>query len=74
MGNRNFSWEFIRGIWASVADMAIAQMQDFLGLDSRARMNVPSTIGTNWRWRAKKSDFTDSLALKIREMTKLYGR
>lgn len=74
IGNKNFSWEFIRAIWASVADMAIAQMQDFLGLDSRARMNVPSTIGTNWRWRAKKSDFTDSLALKIREMTKLYGR
>jgi 4-alpha-glucanotransferase len=26
-------------------------MQDFLGLDNRARINEPSTLGDNWLWR-----------------------
>lgn len=73
-GRRSFSREFIRAAWASTADTAIAQMQDFLELDSRARMNTPATLGMNWRWRAEKGAFTDELARKIRRMTKLYGR
>ncbi|RKD27516.1 4-alpha-glucanotransferase [Caminicella sporogenes DSM 14501] len=69
-----YNWGFIRGAWASVASLAIAQMQDFLGLGSEARMNIPSTIGGNWQWRVKKDDLTDKLAKKIYKITKLYGR
>jgi 4-alpha-glucanotransferase len=69
-----YNWGFIRGAWSSVGNLAIAQMQDFLGLGSEARMNTPSTIGGNWQWRVRKEDLTDELAEKIYEITKLYGR
>ena len=49
-------------------------MQDYLGLGMEARINIPSTLGTNWKWRMKEGAFTDELAERIREMTKLYGR
>ena len=64
----------IRGIWSSKAYLAIAQMQDFLGLGNEARMNIPSVLGGNWIWRMRKEDLTEKLAKEIYEMTKLYGR
>ncbi|PAB59695.1 4-alpha-glucanotransferase [Anaeromicrobium sediminis] len=67
-------WGFIRGTWSSVGNLAIGQMQDFLGLGSKSRMNIPSTIGGNWQWRVKKEDLTRDLAKNIYDMTKLYGR
>lgn len=69
-----YHWGFIRGAWSSVGNLAIAQMQDFLGLGSEARMNIPSTIGGNWLWRVKKEALTEGLAKKIYGITKLYGR
>lgn len=72
--DEGYHWGFIRGAWSSVGNLAVAQMQDFLGLGSEARMNIPSTIGSNWKWRAKKGEITEALADKIREITKLYGR
>ncbi|OGO17375.1 MAG: 4-alpha-glucanotransferase, partial [Chloroflexi bacterium RBG_16_48_8] len=38
---KNIAWDLIRAAWASVADMAIAPLQDFLALGSEARMNFP---------------------------------
>lgn len=67
-------WGFIRGAWSSVSNLAIAPMQDFLGLDNSARMNKPSTIGDNWTWRMDKTALTDELAQKIAELTELYKR
>lgn len=64
----------IRGIWSSSAYLAIATMQDFLGLGNTARMNMPSTLGNNWSWRALKKDINDKLAEEIYGLTKLYGR
>ena len=64
----------IKLAWASVAQIAVAQMQDFLGADSSGRMNTPSTLGKNWQYRTKASDFTDKLAKKILKMNKLYNR
>lgn len=69
-----YNWGFIRGAWSSVGILAIAQMQDFLGLGSEARMNIPSTIGGNWQWRVIKENLTEELANKIFEITRLYGR
>ena len=67
-------WEMIRLAWASVANTAIVPLQDFIGLGSNARMNIPGTIENNWRWRARDSYFTDELAERIAQMTILYGR
>ncbi len=72
--DEGYHWGYIRGAWSSVGVVAVAQMQDFLGLDENSRMNIPSTIGGNWEWRMKPNQLTDELAEKIMSMTKLYGR
>ena len=65
----------IRAGLASSADLAVFQMQDYMGLDNRARMNIPSTIGgSNWRWRLKKDELSPTLAQTMRLLTVLYGR
>lgn len=71
---KNVHWEFIRAALASVSDTAIIPMQDYLGLGGEARINMPSTLGDNWKWRMTDGQMEDGLALEIREMTKLYGR
>lgn len=72
--NKEVHWEFIRAALASVADTAVIPMQDYLGLDGSARMNTPSTVGGNWKWRMRPEACTKELAEKIRSMVKLYGR
>ncbi len=67
-------WEFIRAAVSSVADTAIIPMQDYLGLDETARINIPSTLGINWKWRMKRDACTKELAERIRRLCKLYGR
>ena len=69
-----YHWGVIRGAWSSVANTAIAQMQDFLGLGNEARMNMPSTLGGNWQWRMQDGELTKELAQKIYQLTKMYGR
>lgn len=66
--------DFIRATLASVADLAIIPIQDYLGLGSEARINVPSTVGTNWKWRLTKDDITDKLLEQIAELTDIYER
>lgn len=67
-------WEFIRAALASVADTAIIPMQDYLGLGAEARINIPSTLGINWKWRMGTKDCTKKLADRIYKICKLYGR
>lgn len=79
MNNRNtppeeIHWDFIRLAMASVADLCVIPLQDYMGLGGEARINEPSTLGKNWKWRMKKGQIDDALAEKIRSMTKLYGR
>ena len=66
--------ELVRTTIASVADTCIIPIQDYLGLDNSARINFPSTLGTNWRWRLIKSDLTKALADSIRKQNIVYGR
>ena len=69
------SWGMIRTAYASVSDLAVIQMQDFLELGSEARMNIPSTIGGgNWAWRLNGDELTDKLAEKIYKYTSRYFR
>ena len=67
-------WDFIRLALASVADLAVIPLQDYLGLGSEARLNTPSTLGSNWTWRMKKDAFTPDIREKCRSMAQLYGR
>ncbi len=71
---RELEWNFIRAALGSVSDTAVIPMQDYLGLGSEARINVPSTLGTNWKWRMTKGQIPEGLAEKIYDLCKLYGR
>ncbi|MCR4590401.1 MAG: 4-alpha-glucanotransferase [Lachnospiraceae bacterium] len=68
------SWRFIRAAMMSVSDICIIPMQDFLGLGSEARMNTPSTLGNNWKWRMKKKEFSKAKRKRISEMVEVYRR
>lgn len=68
------AWDFICTALRSVADMAIIPIQDYLALGSEARINTPSTLGDNWKWRMIPEEFTDELAKRMRRAAKLYGR
>ena len=67
-------FELIKFAYASNASVVIIPMQDWLALDSTARMNLPGTVGGNWQWRANANAFTDELAQKIAEISKVYKR
>ncbi|MBW7573703.1 4-alpha-glucanotransferase [Caproiciproducens faecalis] len=64
----------LRAAYASVADTVIFQAQDILFLPAEARMNYPSTVGTNWRWRLKKGQLTDEISKELCDLARIYGR
>lgn len=64
----------IKATLSCVADTAIIPMQDWLSLGSEARMNIPSTTGSNWKWRMLKTELNDNLLKKMKSFTLLYGR
>lgn len=65
---------FIALVMRSRSDLCIIPMQDYLGLDNQSRMNQPSTLGKNWKWRLVKGDLSDELKEEILAITKRYGR
>lgn len=71
---REIHWDFIRAAFASVATIAIVPMQDLLGLDSSARMNLPASQSGNWNWRAPAGVLVEELATRLRCLTEIYGR
>jgi len=71
---RDFAWDLIRGVWSSVAVIAIAPMQDVLNSGGEGRMNYPSRLGGNWEWRMMEEDLDQPLAEKLRELNWLYLR
>ncbi|NLC54713.1 MAG: 4-alpha-glucanotransferase [Erysipelothrix sp.] len=72
--DEDFSFQVVKGAWSSVANLAIAPIQDILGLSNSARMNTPSQIGGNWQFRIKAEDLSDDLAFKLQEITTIYQR
>lgn len=65
---------FIAAAMRSNAKTCIIPIQDYLGYDNSCRMNKPSTVGTNWRWRLVPGELTDELQKEILANTKLFGR
>jgi 4-alpha-glucanotransferase len=68
------SWELLETGWQSVAALAIAPLQDVLGLGSEARMNTPGTEVGNWRWRLEPDALTPAHASRLRALTEQSGR
>ena len=67
---REYLWNFhddekgvcrnlIRLVMGSAAGRCIIPIQDYLQLDNTARINQPSTLGTNWKWRLTEGQFTE---------------
>ncbi len=73
-GDDNVAWDLWRLAQASVADTAIAPLQDLLGLGHEARMNVPGAASGNWGWRFAWDDLPPWLVDGVREVAELYGR
>lgn len=71
---RAFPKAIIREAYKSIANLVIFQMQDYLELDNSARMNRPSTVGGNWKWRVKRNALTDEMAQNLYELCRIYGR
>ena len=68
------AWSLLELAWHSRAALAVAPLQDVLGLDSEARMNFPGTQDGNWRWRYRVDDLTSELATRLRELTERSNR
>ena len=73
-GGDEIHWDFIRAVWASVADTAVTPMQDILGLGNKARMNLPASTSGNWYWRFRTGDISDEIVLRLKNLTEIYGR
>lgn len=67
-------YSLIKETLKSQSYLAIIPMQDYLELGSEGRMNVPATVGNNWKWRLTNSYNNVDLINKIKELTILYGR
>ncbi len=67
-------WTCIRALMSSVANIVVSPMQDVLGLESDARMNVPGKGHGNWSWRFCEEELTETIRRKLRTLTAVYGR
>ncbi len=65
---------FIALIMRSRASLCVIPMQDYLGRDNKSRMNRPSTVGINWKWRLKEDELSTALQEEIRNTARRYGR
>lgn len=70
----DIAWTLIRGVFSSVAQMAIVPMQDLLSLGSEGRMNYPGRARGNWAWRYRREMLTEHILWRLSEMTATYGR
>ena len=64
----------IGAVMRSQANLCIIPLQDYLGFDSRARINKPSTSAGNWLWRISQNDLNRETSSFIFKITALTGR
>jgi 4-alpha-glucanotransferase len=70
----DIAWDLIRGVWSSVACMALTPLQDLLNLGTEYRMNYPGRAEGNWFWRLAPGALTPDLQQRLYEMNLLYSR
>lgn len=77
----DIAWDLIRAALASVANLAVLQVQDVLALGTEGRFNDPTSYGRlppeqlrNWGWRLQPGALTDAHAERLRLLVSLYGR
>ena len=71
---KHLHWPFISLVMRSRANLCIIPIQDYLGYDNTSRMNRPSTVVINWRWRITEKELSKELQKEIFNAAKRYGR
>jgi len=66
--------DLIKAAFSTGAKLAIAPMQDYLGLGSEARLNIPGKPGGNWRWRVLVTQLTPEFCDNVADMVRASGR
>jgi len=66
--------DMIRLAFNSRAKLAIAPMQDFLGLGSDSRLNIPGTTLNNWRWRVSEEQLLPELCKSVADLVEETSR
>ncbi len=66
--------DLIRLAFRTPSRLAVAPLQDFLGLGSEARFNTPGTSGPNWRWRLQDDELTPAIMDAVGRMVADAGR
>lgn len=70
-----FGWGAVCGAWMSPSRLAIAPLQDILGLGADARVNFPGTMGAaNWSWRVRADALNAEVADRLKKLTHIYRR
>lgn len=64
----------IKAAMNSQAILSMFPLQDILGLDADARMNIPGDTGDHWQWRFDWSQITSDIAPYLKEMTRHANR
>ncbi|HYW06382.1 MAG TPA: 4-alpha-glucanotransferase [Longimicrobium sp.] len=67
---RDAHWGMMELVFRSPAALAVAPLQDVLGLGSGDRMNTPGTGKGNWGWRLRPGELTPELAARLLELTR----
>ena len=63
-----------REAYGSVAKLAIFTVQDILKLGNEARMNTPSSMGNNWKWRMSRGQLGEKEVNDMRYLASVFGR
>ena len=66
--------DMIRAAFSTDARLAIAPLQDYLGLGSEARINVPGTSSNNWRWRLENGELNPDIRGQVAALVDESGR
>ncbi len=74
VGENNIHQVMARMAYASVSKIAILPVQDVLGLDEKARMNTPASMGDNWSWRLKPGQITEAAEKQLKQLAWIYNR
>ena len=74
--NRDEGWHIgmIRALYSSCAGLVIVPIQDYIGMSSDARINIPSTKEGNWRFRLDEKYLSNDLIEKMSALTRMYDR
>lgn len=66
--------QVFRAAYSSVAILTVFAVQDILKLGNWARMNLPSSMGNNWKWRMQKGQLGQHELECMRYLASVFDR